>query len=105
MIPTGEDWRIRKALAYMSERKVLQWARATICPRITERDVLRIKRDMPKGPRQIGTGARSANGPLNPHSALIDNGMLGKKIDAYIAARSKECGVRPEFYRRALGWR
>lgn len=107
MIPNGEDWRIRKALGYMSERKVLQWARTTICDRITERDIVRIARDMPKQPGVLRIGrARDAKlPPIGPREQLSCNGSLAKKIDAYIAARSKECGVHPDFYRRALGWR
>lgn len=105
MIPNGDDWRIRKALTYMAPDKVLQWARATICPNINERDIARIHRDMPKGGRRIGTASDASAGPYSPHSGLIDNGSLAKKIDAFIAARSKECGVHPDFYRRSLGWR
>ena len=92
MIPTGDYWRIRKALGYMSERKVLQWARATICDRITERDIVRIARDMPKQPGVVRVGrARDAKlPPIGPREQL---------------SRSKECGVHPDFYRRSLGWR
>lgn len=48
MIPTGENWRIKKALKYMAPEKVLQWARTTICPNINERDIARLQRDLPK---------------------------------------------------------
>ena len=104
MIPTGEDWRIRKALGYMTQRKVLQWAQVTISPSINQRDVLRIARDMPKA-RAIGTAKDAGPGPYTPHCGLVDDGTLGRKIDAFIAARSKECGVHPDFYRGTLGWR
>ena len=106
MIPTGDDWRIRKALGYMKPEKVLQWAQTTICPTINEKDIARIARDMPKGDsRRIGTAKDANAGPYAPHCGLVDNGTLGRKIDALIAARAKECGVHPDFYRRSLGWR
>lgn len=103
MIPNGEDHRIRSALKYMEPMKVLQWAQATICPSINHRDIGRIARDMAKS-RRIGTAKDAAPGPYN-HNPLVDDGTLGRKIDAFIAARSKECGVHPDFYRRSLGWR
>lgn len=105
MIPTGEDWRIRKALTYMAPDKVLQWAQATICPNINERDISRIERDRKKGSRRIGTAKDADAGLYSPDCALVDTGTLAKRIDAFIAARSKECGVHPDFYRRSLGWR
>lgn len=107
MIPNGDDWRIRKALSYMAPGKVLQWARATICPNINERDIRRIQRDMPRSRGVVRAGrARDANlPPIAPTENPRDTGTLAKKIDAFIAARSKECGVHPDFYRRALGWR
>ena len=104
-IPTGEDWRIRKALGYMSPHKVLQWAQVTISPGINAKDVSRIHRDMTKSARPIGTGAQTDDRPIHRHSELIDNGDLAKKINAHVIARSKECGVHPDFYRRSLGWR
>lgn len=104
MIPNGEDWRIRKALGYMAPDKVLQWAQVTICPSINLRDIARISRDMSK-PRKIGTAKDAGAGPYTPHCGLVDNGSLAVKIEAFIAARSKECGVHPDFYRRSLGWR
>ena len=104
MIPTGDDWRIKKALTYMSPEKVLQWAQVTICPTINQRDIDRLRRDMPKPrPRTDKEGDHR----FHQHVPTVhprDCGTLGKKIDAYIAARSKECGVHPDFYRRALGW-
>lgn len=105
MIPASDEARVRTALGYMDERKVLQWARATICPTITQRDIVRLSRRMVKQPRSIGAGAHSWSGRFEPHSSLVDHGDLASKINAYIAARSKECGVDPSQYRRALGWR
>lgn len=105
MIPTGDDWRIRNALKYMAPEKVLQWAQTTICPNINERDIRRIDRDRAKGKRKIGSAPDASPGPYTPHSGLIDTGSLAPRIDALIARRSKECGVHPDFYRRALGWR
>lgn len=104
-IPNGEDWRIRKALKYMEPAKVLQWAQVTICPNINHRDIVRLVRDMTKSARPIGTGAQTDDRPIHRHSELIDNGDLAKKINAHVIARSKECGVHPDFYRRSLGWR
>lgn len=105
MIPVGEDWRIKKALGYMAPEKVLQWAQVTICPSINKRDIDRLRRDMPRPrPRADNEG----NHRLHQHKATVHptcDGTLGKRIDALIAARSKECGVHPDFYRRSLGWR
>ena len=104
MIPNGDDWRIRKALGYMPANKVLAWARATICPNINERDIHRIERDMPKG-----DGRRIDTDVLPGHVAQTFlptcNGALPKRIEAYIAAKAKECGVSTDHYRRVLGWR
>ena len=106
MIPNGDDWRIRKALGYMPASKVLSWARATICPNINERDINRIERDMPKGDgRRIGTAADAQAGLVAQTHLPTCNGSLPKRIDAYIAAKSKECGVSAAHYRRVLGWR
>ena len=104
MIPNGSDHMIRRALGYMTVPKVGQWARTMICPNITDRDIIRIQRSM-SAPRRIGTAKDTAVGPYTPHTGLVDDGTLGRKIDAHIAARSKECGVHPDFYRRSLGWR
>lgn len=103
MIPNGSDHMIRRALGYMTVPKVGQWARTMICPNITDRDIIRIQRSM-SAPRRIGTSKDTAAGPYNSNP-LVDDGTLGRKIDAHIAARSKECGVHPDFYRRSLGWR
>lgn len=103
MIPNGSDHMIRRALGYMEPRKVGQWARTMICPKITDRDIIAIHRGMSQ-PRRIGTAKDAVAGPYNSNP-LVDDGTLGRKIDAHIAARSKECGVHPDFYRRALGWR
>lgn len=105
MIPTGEDWRIRKALGYMPPHKVLQWAQVTICPSINERDIRRIDKDRSKGNRKIGTAPDARPGPYKPDASLMDNGTLATRIDAYITSRSKECGMHPDSFRRALGWR
>lgn len=104
MIPNGSDHMIRRALGYMEPRKVGQWARTMICPNITDRDIIRIQRSM-SAPRRIGTAKDAALGPYTPHTGLVDDGTLGRKIDAFVTARSKECGVHPDFYRRSLGWR
>jgi hypothetical protein len=104
MIPNGSDHMIRRALGYMTVPKVGQWARTMICPNITDRDIIRIQRSM-SAPRRIGTAKDTALGPYTPHNGLVDDGTLGRKIDAFVAARSKECGVHPDFYRRSLGWR
>lgn len=104
MIPTGSDHMIRRALGYMDAKKVGQWARTMICPNITDRDIIRIQRSM-SAPRRIGSAKDTALGPYTPHAGLVDDGALGRRIDAHIAARSKECGVHPDFYRRVLGWR
>ena len=106
MIPTGDDWRIKKALKYMAPEKVLQWARVTICPNINERDIDRLQRDMPK-PR-ARSDASEGNHRLVKHvpdRPLKDPGTLATKIDAFIEARSKEWGMLPESYRMFLGWR
>ena len=104
MIPNGSDHMIRRALGYMTVPKVGQWARTMICPNITDRDIIRIQRSM-SAPRRIGTAKDTAVGPYTPHTGLVDDGTLGRKIDAFVADRSKECGVHPDFYRRSLGWR
>ena len=104
MIPNGSDHMIRRALGYMEPRKVGQWARTMICPNITDRDIIALHRGMSQ-PRRIGTAKDTALGPYTPHTGLVDDGTLGRKIDAFVAARSKECGVHPDFYRRSLGWR
>ena len=103
MIPNGSDHMIRRALGYMEPRKVGQWARTMICPNITDRDIIALHRGMSQ-PRRIGTSKDTAAGPYNSNP-LVDDGTLGRKIDAFVAARSKECGVHPDFYRRSLGWR
>lgn len=103
MIPNGSDHMIRRALGYMDSKKVGQWARTMICPNITDRDIIRIQRSMSQ-PRRIGTAKDAYAGPYNSNP-LVDDGTLGRKIDAFVAARSKECGVHPDFYRRSLGWR
>ncbi len=107
MIPNGSDHMIRRALGYLSPEKVLQWAQVTICPKINAKDISRIQRDMPRSRGVVRAGrARDANlPPIAPTENPRDTGTLGKKIDAFIAARSKECGVHPDFYRRSLGWR
>ena len=94
---------IRRALGYMPVPKVGQWARTMICPNITDRDIIAIQRNMTQ-PRRIGTAKDTVAGPYNSNP-LVDDGTLGRKIDAFVAARSKECGVHPDFYRRSLGWR
>lgn len=104
-IPEGEASRIRAALGYMKPEKVLQWARATICPSISARDIRYIQNDRKRGGRRIGSAADAKCGPYSPHCGLIDNGDLAKKIEAHIAVRSKECGVHSDFYRMAIGWR
>jgi len=104
MIPNGSDHMIRRALGYMAPEKVGQWARTMICPNITDRDIIRIQRSM-SAPRRIGTAADTCHEPIGPSPMLVDDGTLGKRIDTLIASRSKECGVHPDFYRRALGWR
>ena len=104
MIPNGSDHMIRRALGYMTVPKVGQWARTMICPNITDRDIIRIQRSM-SAPRRIGTAKDTAVGPYTPNTGLVDDGTLGRKIDAFVADRSKECGVHPDFYRRSLGWR
>ena len=103
MIPNGSEHMIRRALGYMTVPKVGQWARTMICPNITDRDIIALHRGMSQ-PRRIGTSKDTAAGPYNSNP-LVDDGTLGRKIEAFIAARSKECGVHPDFYRRSLGWR
>lgn len=103
MIPNGSDHMIRRALGYMDAQKVGQWARTMICPNITDRDIIALHRGMSQ-PRRIGTSKDTAAGPYNSNP-LVDDGTLGRKIDAFVADRSKECGVHPDFYRRSLGWR
>ena len=94
---------IRRALGYMPVPKVGQWARTMICPNITDRDIIAIQRNMTQ-PRRIGTAKDTVAGPYNSNP-LVDDGSLGRKIDAFVSARSKECGVHADFYRRSLGWR
>lgn len=103
MIPTGEDHRIRSALKYMEPMKVLQWAQATICPSINHRDIGRIARDMAK-PRRIGTSKDTAAAPYNSQP-LVDDGTLGRKIEAYMARVANDNGYEvSDLKRRCYGW-
>lgn len=105
MIPNGSDHIIRRALTYMPAEKVGQWARTMICPNITDRDIRRLQGGMPKPrPRTDRDGDHRFHhhGPANE---IRDNGEMAPRIEALIARRAKECGVHPDFYRRALGWR
>lgn len=104
MIPQGDDHRIRRALKYMTPEKVLQWARITISPGVNERDIRRLHRSM-CGRRTIGTSAYAQAGPITPHSSLIDDGTLGKRIDGYIRKLAKLNHCSPAEIGKAFGWR
>ncbi len=105
MIPAGDETHIMRVLGYMPAHKVLRWAQVTISPDITEKDIARLARRLP---RPVERTDKEGDYRFHQHSRTIeirDNGDLAKRIDAHIAARSKECGVHPDFYRRSLGWR
>lgn len=104
MIPNGSDHMIRRALGYMDAKKVGQWARTMICPNITDRDIIRIQRSM-SAPRRIGTAKDTALGPYTPHAGLIDDGTLGRKIDAFIANIATTRGFTVEQVKGAFGWK
>jgi len=107
MIPTGEDWRIRNALGYMNERKVLQWARVTISERICERDISRIARTMPKEPGVVRYGrARDAQlPPIGRDDRALCDGRLAARIEDYIDRLAKLNSVRPDYIKReCYGW-
>lgn len=105
MIPTGDEGPILTALGYMTPHKVLQWARVSISPDITERDIKRLDVKRIKSRRSIGAGAHEEEARYSPDHRIRDDGIMAKQIDAYIAAKAKDCGVHPDFYRRFLGWR
>lgn len=105
MIPAGDETHIMRVLGYMPAHKVLRWAQVTISPDITEKDIARLARRLP---RPVERADREGDYRFHQHKATVHptcDGTLGKRIDALIAARSKECGVHPDFYRRSLGWR
>lgn len=103
MIPNGSDHMIRRALSYMTVPKVGQWARTMICPNITDRDIIAIHRGMSQ-PRRIGTSKATAAGPYNSNP-LVDDGTLGRKIDAYMARVANNNGYEvSELKRRCYGW-
>lgn len=104
MIPNGSDHIIRRALTYMPAEKVGQWARAMICPNITDRDIRRLQ-GKPKEPRRIGTARDADSGPYTPHYSLVDDGTLGRKIDAFIANIATTRGFTVEQVKGAFGWR
>lgn len=103
MIPNGSDHMIRRALGYMTVPKVGQWARTMICPNITDRDIIRIQRSM-SAPRRIGTAKDAGPGPYNSNP-LIDDGTLGRKIEAYMARVANDNGYEvSDLKRRCYGW-
>jgi hypothetical protein len=103
MIPNGSYHMIRRALGYMEPRKVGQWARTMICPNITDRDIIALHRGMSQ-PRRIGTSKDTAAGPYNSNP-LVDDGTLGRKIDAFIANIAKTRGFTVEQVKGAFGWK
>ena len=104
MIPNGSDHMIRRALGYMTVPKVGQWARTMICPNITDRDIIRIQRGM-SAPRRIGTAKDTALGPYTPHTGLVDDGTLGRKIEAYMARVANDNGYEVSDLKcRCYGW-
>lgn len=111
MIPMGDDGRIRAALRYMAPEKVLQWAQVTICPGINKRDIARLLRDQQRSTNFKAECADKPNyrsrhsTPIGPSENDRCDGSLARAIDRLIAARSKECGVRPEHFKhQVLRW-
>ena len=103
MIPNGSDHMIRRALGYMTVPKVGQWARTMICPNITDRDIIALHRGMSQ-PRRIGTSKDTAAGPYNSNP-LVDDGTLGRKIEAFIANIATTRGFAVEQVKGAFGWK
>lgn len=104
MIPNGSDHIIRRALTYMPAKKVGQWARAMICPNITDRDIRRLQ-GKASSPRRIGTAADARLEPIAPSYQLVDDGTLGRKIDAFIASIATTRGFTVEQVKGAFGWK
>lgn len=105
MIPAGDETHIISVLRYMPAKRVLRWAQVTICPSITEKDIARLEKRLPNPKKRTD---KEGDYRFHQHRATTEircNGTLAEKIDAHIARRSRECGVHPDFYRRALGWR
>ncbi len=100
MIPYGSEPLIRRALSYMDQKKVLQWARTMICANISERDIRRIARDMKQ--------ARPANTDVQPIERTRQpscNGVLPSRIEAYMERVARLNGYRvDDLKRKCYGW-
>lgn len=111
MIPEGQGPVIRGVLKYMEPHKVLQWAQQFVDARITQRDIDRLIRTMPRDSRFKPESADKPEyrsrlgGPMYDVGAISVPEAFAKALDRSIVKRARECGVTIDQYKRhALGW-